>query len=77
MESLKNTPHPRPIDMTQPKKCEYTPHPHKTKGVEIMAEGPGCREDVDELLKDAGTITSKWFRSKITYLDDLEKQGKD
>ena len=53
--------------------CKYTPRPHKDKGVEILAEGPSCRDEVAALLKGTGPITQKWFGSKFTYKDPAPK----
>ena len=49
--------------------CRYTFRPHREKGVEIVAEGPGCRDQVEKALKDAGLVTQKWFNSKIGYVE--------
>jgi hypothetical protein len=56
--------------------CKITPRPHKKKGIEFVAEGSNCREEVDKLFKYSGKITEKYVRSKIIYIDTKpQKKG--
>ncbi len=50
-------------------KCKTKLRSHEIKGVEIEFIGE-CRELVDDIMKNMGPYTQKWFKSKMVFTEN-------
>lgn len=50
-------------------KCKTNVRSHEVKGVEIEFIGD-CGELVDDIMKNMGPYTQKWFKSKSVFTEN-------
>ncbi len=50
-------------------KCKTNVRSHEVKGVEIEFIGD-CGARVDDILKNMGPYTQKWFKSKMVFTEN-------